>query len=110
MKKRGAGLRLDVPDGPGGALVATEDDVLPIKPGDPGTTEVWRRITATDKEEIMPPPKAQKTLSAVQKDLLHRWIAQEARCHAVAAEHLAVCLRLPKTPFNPAISTAESPG
>ena len=77
-KTREAGLRLDVPDGPGGALVATEDGALPIKPGDPDGSEVWRRIIATDEDDIMPPPKAHKTLSAEQKDVLRRWIEQGA--------------------------------
>ena len=78
-KTREAGLRLDVPDGPGGALVATDDGVLPIKPGDPAGSEVWRRILSTDEDDVMPPPKAHKSLSAEQKDTLRRWIEQGAR-------------------------------
>src|SRR5206468_234746 len=37
-----------------------------------------RRITATDPDDIMPPPKTGRTLSAVEIDLLKRWILQGA--------------------------------
>jgi hypothetical protein len=77
-KTREAGLRLDVPDGAGGALVATADGLLPIKPGDPAASEVWKRIIATSEDDVMPPPKAHKMLSDEQKDLLRRWIEQGA--------------------------------
>ncbi len=77
-KTREAGLRLDVPDGEGGALVPSKDGVTPVKPGDPDGSEVWRRITAISEDDVMPPPKAHKTLSPEQKDLLRRWIEQGA--------------------------------
>ncbi|MFN0129010.1 MAG: PSD1 and planctomycete cytochrome C domain-containing protein [Verrucomicrobiales bacterium] len=77
-KTREAGLRLDVPDGEGGALVASPEGVVPIKPGDPGGSEVWRRLTSTSEDDIMPPPKAHKTLSSDQKETIRRWISQGA--------------------------------
>src|SRR5579871_4341197 len=53
-KARKAKLRLDVPEG---ALAARKKSV-PIKPGDPDGSEVWRRINTDDEEEVMPPPKS----------------------------------------------------
>lgn len=41
--------------------------------------EFVRRIFATDADEVMPPPHSHKTLSAAQKDLLKRWIAEGAK-------------------------------
>jgi hypothetical protein len=75
-KKREAKLRLDVEEG---AFKANEDGDLPIKPGDLEKSEVWQRIISDDKDEIMPPPKAHKKLTAEQKDTIKRWIEQGAQ-------------------------------
>src|SRR5947208_7484006 len=62
-----AKLRLDVRE------VALEHEA--IVPGKPAESKLGQRIFSTDPEEIMPPPKTQKTLTTAQKDLLKRWIA-----------------------------------
>jgi len=72
---RKAGLRLDLRDE---ALKRTESGVTPIVPGKPGESEVVRRLLSTDQDEFMPPPDSHKTLSAEQKGLIQRWIAEGA--------------------------------
>jgi hypothetical protein len=72
---RKAGLRLDLRDE---ALKQTESGVTPIVPGKPEQSEVVRRVLATDRGEVMPPPDSHKTLSAEQKEIIRRWIAQGA--------------------------------
>ncbi len=49
-----------------------------IVPGDPQTSELVARINAPDPKEAMPPRSTTKTLSAQQKDVLARWIADGA--------------------------------
>ncbi len=49
-----------------------------IAPGDPDSSELIARINAESADELMPPPKSTKTLTAPQKDLLKRWIAAGA--------------------------------
>jgi hypothetical protein len=72
---RKSDLRLDTFEG------ATEGGELaiPIVPGKPGKSELVARINETDPDEIMPPPKSHKTLTAAEKKLLERWILEGAR-------------------------------
>ncbi len=49
-----------------------------IVPGHPEKSLAWELISSKDAEEVMPPVKSHKTLSAAQKDLIHRWIKQGA--------------------------------
>ncbi len=74
-KDRKAGLRLDTREG---ALKGGRSEVPSLIPGKPADSELLARLHATDPEEVMPPPKENKTLSAAQKDLLRRWIAEGA--------------------------------
>ena len=71
-KSRKAELRLDVKES---ALRKTDPVVVP---GQSGESELIRRITSTDPEEIMPPRKSGKTLAAHQIELLKQWIDQGA--------------------------------
>jgi hypothetical protein len=51
-----------------------------IAPGNPEASELWARITSDDPKEQMPPPGSNKRpLSAEEKDLIRRWIAEGAR-------------------------------
>src|SRR5712692_1300478 len=68
--QRKAKLRLDVRE------IALEREA--IVPGKAAESKLVQHIFSTDPEEIMPPPKTQKTLAAAQKDLLKRWIAAGA--------------------------------
>src|SRR5687767_5215976 len=49
-----------------------------IVPGKPEESELVTRIFSQDPEEAMPPKDSHKQLSAAQKDLLKRWIAEGA--------------------------------
>ncbi len=53
-----------------------------IVPGKPQQSVVVARIGATAPDELMPPPDSHKKLSAGQKDLLKRWIAEGAAYEA----------------------------
>ena len=75
-KSREAKLRLDTPEG---AFKALEDGMFVIKPRDLKHSEVVRRITSTDPEEVMPPPKSNLALSKDESALLRRWIEQGAQ-------------------------------
>jgi hypothetical protein len=72
--KRKAKLRLDERT----SAVATQA----IVPGKPDDSELVARILSDDAEEVMPPPNTHKSLTAAQKDLLRRWIAEGAEYQA----------------------------
>ena len=74
-KKREAELRLDTAEG----ATAEQDGVRAIVPGDLAKSELWRRVTSTDEDEMMPPPASKKTLTDAEKNLLKRWIEQGAK-------------------------------
>jgi hypothetical protein len=67
-KKRKARLRLDTPEGAARVVV----------PGKPQESELFRRITADDEQERMPPRRANRTLSKDDIEVLRRWIAEGA--------------------------------
>ena len=70
---REAGMRLDVR---AAALKKTGSGTVPIVPGDPDASEIIKRIFAD--EDPMPPESAHKPLSAAQKELFRRWVAEGA--------------------------------
>src|SRR5947208_1774096 len=72
-KARKAELRLDTADG---ALRADEPVIVPGKSSD---SELVRRIAHGDTKKRMPPPQANKPLSAAQIDILKRWIDAGAK-------------------------------
>ncbi len=72
---RKAGLRLDIREE---ATTKRKSGVTPIVPGKPDESEVIRRIFSTEEYEKMPPNEAHKTLTAGQKELIKRWIAEGA--------------------------------
>lgn len=47
-----------------------------IKPGDLKKSELVRRITSTDPDDVMPPPKAGHPLTPTEMELLKRWVQQ----------------------------------
>ncbi len=71
-KTRKADLRLDVKDG----ALRKADPV--IVPGKSGESELIARIISKDPEELMPPRKSGKTLTAHQIELLKAWVDQGA--------------------------------
>ena len=72
--KREADLRLDTREG----LFSKIDNIFPVVPGKPEASEVMLRILSHDKDEMMPPPKANKPLKPEQIAVLREWIAQGA--------------------------------
>jgi len=71
-KTRKADLRLDIKES---ALRATEPVIVPGKSSD---SELIVRVMSQDPDEVMPPPKSGKKLSAGQIELLTRWVDQGA--------------------------------
>jgi hypothetical protein len=71
---RKAKLRLDLRDD----AVKDHKGTRPIVPGDVAGSEMVRRITAKDPDDLMPPPKTGRTLSAAEIDLIKRWIQEGA--------------------------------
>jgi hypothetical protein len=69
--KRKAGLRLDQKES---AFGKAESGEIAIVPGDVEKSELLRRVSSTDKDEVMPPPKEHKVLKPEQIELLRRWI------------------------------------
>src|SRR5262245_6369079 len=44
-----------------------------IVPGKPTESDLIARIMADNADEVMPPPKSRKTLTAAQKETLRKW-------------------------------------
>src|SRR5436305_4047029 len=76
---REGSLRLDEQDA---ALKGGDSGEPAIVPGQPDKSELVRRIFSADDDERMPPPKSKKELTAAEKDLLRRWIAEGAEYKA----------------------------
>ncbi len=74
--ERRSRLRLDQRDA---ALKGGRSGTPAIVPGKPGESELVRRITSTDPDEVMPPPDHKKPLSAKQIETLRKWIEEGAR-------------------------------
>jgi hypothetical protein len=75
-KTREADLRLDESEA---AFKPDKHGTAAIVPGKPDDSLIWYHITAEDKDEIMPPPESNKTLSVAEKALIRRWIEEGAK-------------------------------
>ncbi|MEO6738613.1 MAG: PSD1 and planctomycete cytochrome C domain-containing protein, partial [Chthoniobacteraceae bacterium] len=75
-KQRKSGLRLDIRED---AMKAAKSGDVAVVPGDPKQSALLARINSTDEDELMPPPKSHKTVTAVQKRKLREWIEQGAK-------------------------------
>ncbi len=102
-ESRQAGLRLDSRDE---ALEAADSGEAAIVPGKPEESEVIRRIFAESEDERMPPPDSNKKLTAEEKELLKRWIAEGA---AYQTHWLYAPLARPATPKVKQRAWAKSP-
>ncbi len=69
-------LRLDVRDL---TLKPAKSGAIAIVPGKPDESELIKRILTTDADDVMPPTKLHKNLTAAQKETLRTWIAQGAK-------------------------------
>ena len=90
-KDRKANLRLDVRDS---AVKPLKDGSIAIVPGKPAMSELLARISSTDDDEIMPPPKHGARLTDSNIATLKTWIEQGAPY----AEHWAY-----EKPLRPAL-------
>ncbi len=75
-KERKAKLRFDHRED---ALKPAKSGDFAIVPGDVAKSTLIERITTKDPDEIMPPPKTGKKLSARQIELFRRWISEGAK-------------------------------
>lgn len=73
-ESRKAKLRLDSRD----EAVKEVKGVFAIKPGDLAASELVARITSTDGEEVMPPPKEGHALTTREVEVIKKWIIQGA--------------------------------
>lgn len=71
---RKADLRLDVRE----SALADNDGARAIVPGKLAESELWRRITTDDEEDVMPPHKEHRQLNPREKTVLKKWIEQGA--------------------------------
>ena len=90
---RKAGLRLDHFEP---ATSTNKDGHAAIVPGKPKDSLLVQRITAADPDDIMPPPRTLKTLTAQQKMLLQKWIADGAKYQPLWSFIAPVKPELPK--------------
>ena len=75
-KKRSAKLRLDE----SASATADHQGTRAVVPGHPELSDLIKRVTSVDPDEIMPPPKSQRpALTATQIAILKKWIEQGAK-------------------------------
>jgi hypothetical protein len=91
---RKAKLRLDVRED----AIAKEAFV----PGKPEESELVKRLFTTNEDDVMPPADSHKKLSAAQKEILKRWVAEGA----VYEPHWSFIA--PKRPAVPALANRKT--
>jgi mono/diheme cytochrome c family protein len=74
-KARKAKLRLDMKE----SAFRVQDGVAVIKPGKSAESELVRRITTSDTDDLMPPPRSNHKLTAKQIELIKQWIDSGAK-------------------------------
>ncbi len=77
-EKREAELRLDTAEGAFKALEQGTGTHV-VKPGDSSQSEVYLRISATDKDLVMPPPDSNLSLTKTEIETIQKWIEQGAK-------------------------------
>ncbi len=73
--QRKAKLRLDTKEG----AFSVRDGRPLIKPGDAANSDLFRRLITKDADDLMPPAKTGKKLTAAQIELFRKWIDQGAK-------------------------------
>ncbi len=97
-KARKARLRLDMKEG----AFRVKDGVAVIVPRKSKDSELIRRITSQDPDEMMPPPESNRKLTPTQIELLKRWVDSGAAW----GQHWAY--ELPQRPPVPKIRNPKS--
>jgi hypothetical protein len=75
LKARKAELRLDTQSG---AFQKNKDGVAAVVPGKPEASGLVERIFSHESDELMPPPKSNRKLTAAERELLKRWVTEGA--------------------------------
>lgn len=94
--ERKADLRLDTREG----AFADLGGYAAVVAGDPDASELLYRITTDDADDLMPPEKSGKSLTAGQIDLIKRWIAEGANWEEHWAFTPPVASEVPTTRFE----------
>lgn len=76
-RQRKANLRLDTEQGLYGRLREDSTEYV-IVPGEPENSELYRRISAHDTSNLMPPPSSNLQLASSEVELIRKWIRQGA--------------------------------
>jgi len=74
-KSRKGNLRFDTREG---MFAEVDKGRYAVVPGSLEKSEVWKRITTTDHDDLMPPAKSGKKLTKAQIEIFKRWIEQGA--------------------------------
>src|SRR5947207_830184 len=74
-KARKAKLRLDMKE----SAFRVQDGLVVIKPGKSAESELVRRITTSDTDDLMPPPRSNHKLTPKQIGLIKQWIDSGAK-------------------------------
>jgi hypothetical protein len=98
-KQRMAGLRLDIKEG----MFADRSGHPVISRGNAATSRLYQRISVKEKQQRMPPPRSERTLTDAQIDLIRKWIDQGAKWEM----HWAYAP--PKRPDPPLVKNASWP-
>ena len=78
-RKRDSGMRLDVRED----AIKEREGIRAIVPGKPDESDLLVRVASTDRDEVMPPPKAKLgALTPAEVATLKQWIAQGAEYEA----------------------------
>ena len=102
-KKRKGKLRLDSKTD----AYAIRDDGFPILPGKPQESLIYARMTSSEKDEVMPPPNAGKSLNPQEKELMRDWIS--ATCAAPSQRFCSSSSATCRCASAPATSPSPSP-
>jgi hypothetical protein len=93
--RKGVGLRLDTAEG---IVADLGDGRRAVVPGQPQKSLLLQRVTTTDPDDVMPPPKLGKKLTPREVELLTAWVKSGAKF----AGHWAY--EKPRRPVKPVIS------
>jgi len=74
-KAREAKLRFDTKEG---LFAPLDEGKLTVVPGNIAKSELWKRVTTTERDDKMPPAKSGKKLTPREIALLRKWIEQGA--------------------------------
>ena len=99
-KARKSALRLDLRDA---AMKGGESLKPAVVPGKPAESGLVARISSQDPDEVMPPPKTKKKLTAEQIETLRRWVETGAEYRG----HWA--FEAPQRPVAPPVADGKWP-